>query len=79
MKKKDFIISNDEPTAQEIDRLYQKLKKEAEERGYYLNPDVEFTKLLIRSLIINEKRFSYQACPCRLADGNKEDDLDIRI
>lgn len=66
-----------EPTKDEIDRLYQRLKKEAESGGYFLNPDEEFTKLLIRSLIINEKRYGYWACPCRLADGEKDKDLDI--
>lgn len=62
---------------QEIQKLYERLNKEAEEGGYHLNPDVEFTKDLVRSLIINEKRYGYWACPCRLASGNKEDDLDI--
>jgi len=61
----------------EIDRLYLRLKKEAEDSGYYLNPDTDFTKALIRSLIINEGRYGYWACPCRLADGIKSEDLDI--
>jgi len=49
----------------------------AEGAGYHLNPDVEFTKQLIKSLIINERRYGYRACPCRLASGKKQDDLDI--
>jgi ferredoxin-thioredoxin reductase catalytic subunit len=53
------------------------LKKEAEDGGYHLNPDVEFTKQLVESLIINEQRYGYPACPCRLASGKKEEDLDI--
>lgn len=61
----------------EIDALYEKLKKEAEDFGYHLNPDVEFTRDLVRSLIINERRYGYWACPCRLAAGVKNDDLDI--
>ncbi len=72
IKKFDY-----EPSNEEIERLYQRLKKEAEEGGYFLNPDEEFTKLLVRSLIINEKRYGYRACPCRLADGKKERDMDI--
>ena len=28
-------------------------------------------------MIINEERYGYQACPCRLASGNKSKDLDI--
>ena len=60
-----------------VDALYQRLKQEAEEGGYHLNPEVDFTKELVRSLLINEKRYGYWACPCRLASGVKEDDLDI--
>ena len=70
-------MKDSDVSAEEIQRLYQRLNKEAEEGGYHLNPDVEFTKDLVRSLIINEKRYGYWACPCRLASGNKEDDLDI--
>jgi ferredoxin-thioredoxin reductase catalytic subunit len=62
---------------EEIDRLYEKLKKEAEAGGYHLNPDAEFTKALVKGLLTNEKRYGYQACPCRLASGRKEEDLDI--
>jgi ferredoxin-thioredoxin reductase catalytic subunit len=60
-----------------IDKLYEKLYREAEQSGYHLNPDVEFTKELIEGLIINEERYGYWSCPCRLADGIKEEDLDI--
>lgn len=60
-----------------IDDLYGKLKKDAEDNGYYLNPDIDFTKDLVKSLIINEIRYGYQACPCRLASGKKDQDLDI--
>ncbi len=65
------------PSQEEIDHLYQKLKKEAEEGGYFLNPDVEFTKELIEGLLVNENRYGYWACPCRLADGIMKEDLDI--
>jgi ferredoxin-thioredoxin reductase catalytic subunit len=61
----------------EIERLYNKLKREAESAGYNLNPDEKFTKDLIEGLIVNEKRYGYWACPCRLASGNKKKDLDI--
>jgi ferredoxin-thioredoxin reductase catalytic subunit len=63
--------------SEEIDRLYEKLRREAESSGYYLNPDISFTKDLIKGLLINEKRYGYWACPCRLASGKKEEDLDI--
>jgi len=61
----------------EIDKLYNKLNEDAESGGYHLNPDKEFTKALVESLIINKNRYGYQVCPCRLASGNKEEDLDI--
>jgi ferredoxin-thioredoxin reductase catalytic subunit len=61
----------------DVEELHKKLKQEAEESGYNLNSDVEFTKELVRSLLINQKRYSYWACPCRLASGIKEEDLDI--
>jgi len=67
----------DEPTASEVDSYYQKLKENAEGSGYHLNPDVEFTKELLKSILINEKRYRYGACPCRLASGNREEDLDL--
>lgn len=61
----------------EIDRLYDKLKKEAEAGGYHLNPDTEMTKALVKGLLTNEERYGYHACPCRLAAGRREEDLDI--
>jgi len=61
----------------EVENLYNKLDKEAESAGYHLNPDEEFTKDLVKGLIVNKKRYGYQACPCRLASGKKEEDLDI--
>lgn len=57
--------------------LYERLKKEAEASGYYLNPDVDFVLDLMEGLLTNERRYGYWACPCRLASGNREEDLDI--
>jgi ferredoxin-thioredoxin reductase catalytic subunit len=64
-------------TEKEVDERYNKLFREAEAGGYHLNPDVPFTRNLVRGLLVNEKRFGYQACPCRLASGKREEDLDI--
>lgn len=47
----------------EIEQVYEQLKKEAEEGGYHLNPDKQFTLRLIQGLLTNEKRFGYRACP----------------
>lgn len=62
---------------EEVERLYLRLKREAEASGYHLNPDVEFTHALIRGLLVNGDRYGYWSCPCRLASGSKADDLDI--
>jgi ferredoxin-thioredoxin reductase catalytic subunit len=64
-------------TAEEVNRLHEKLRKEAVAGGYSLNPDEDFAKSLVKGLLINEKRYGYPACPCRLASGVKEDDLDL--
>lgn len=66
-----------ETNSAEIDRVYDRLKKEAEASGYYLNPDVAFTRQLIQGLLTNEKRYGYCSCPCRLASGKRDEDLDI--
>ena len=71
------MIKNNERSKDRINKLYSKLKIEAESSGYHLNSDEEFTKDLIKGLIINEERYGYQACPCRLASGDKSKDLDI--
>ncbi len=71
MNENNFI------TEDEVQSLYEKLNKEAEAGGYHLNPDIEFTRALVKSLLTNQKRYGYQACPCRLASGKQQDDLDI--
>jgi ferredoxin-thioredoxin reductase catalytic subunit/rubredoxin len=71
------MIGEQETAPQEVQRVYEKLSKEAQEGGYHLNPDEEFAKDLIRGLLINEDRYGYGACPCRLASGVKEEDLDL--
>jgi ferredoxin-thioredoxin reductase catalytic subunit len=62
---------------EEIDKLYERLNREAEAYGYHLNPDVEMTKDLVKGILVNEKRYGYWNCPCRLASGDKAADLDI--
>lgn len=69
---KETVISQPE-----IDHLYERMKKDAEASGYFFNPDLEFTKELIKGLLINEQRYGYQSCPCRISSGSKEKDLDI--
>jgi ferredoxin-thioredoxin reductase catalytic chain len=66
-----------EVTEQEITERFDTLLREAGEGGYHLNPDIAFTRNLVRGLLVNQRRFGYQACPCRLAAGKRGEDLDI--
>ena len=66
---------NTEP--QNADELYQKLLREGKEAGYILNPDTGFTLGLMNGLIMNRARYGYPSCPCRLASGTREADVDI--
>jgi ferredoxin-thioredoxin reductase catalytic chain len=63
--------------ADEVERLLARLDREAESAGYHLNPNRTFTAGLIEGLLVNEKRYGYWACPCRLASGKKAEDLDM--
>lgn len=71
------MSENTTPTQAEIDAHRALLERQAGESGYRLNPDREFTNDLVRGLLINQSRYGYQACPCRLAAGEKEADLDL--
>ena len=61
----------------QVEKAYQKCKKDAEAGGYRINPDGDFARGLINGLLVNEDRYGYPSCPCRLASGKKEEDLDI--
>ena len=52
------------------------LEKRLEKRGYFFNPDRSLTEPLLDSLLINEKRYGYPFCPCRLATGDYAQDRD---
>ena len=70
-------MSSVPPSDDEIEARFKKLDKEAEEGGYHLNNDREFTKNLVRGLLVNEKRYGYPSCPCRISLGIREEDRDI--
>jgi len=70
-------MSDRDISEQEVHALYEQLLRQGKKSGYNLNPDVIFTKELVSGLIVNQKRYGYSACPCRLASGNKAEDLDI--
>jgi len=62
---------------EQIEQLHERLKSQAAAGGYHLNPDSAAVRGLLRGLLVNESRFGYQACPCRLAIGVQDEDLDI--
>lgn len=66
-----------EPSFEEVDKLCSRLDKEARQGGYNLNPDADFVRGLAKGLLINERRYGYRACPCRLASGDRSEDLDL--
>ena len=66
-----------EISPEKIQKYYHQLLTETEKAGYHLNPDLDLTLELVKSLLTNEERYGYQSCPCRWASGLKEEDLDI--
>ena len=70
-------MSAEERFPDDVLKTYERLKKEAEEAGYHLNPDRSFALRLIQGLLENEKRHGYWCCPCRLAFGDKDKDVDV--
>ena len=67
----------DSPKPEETGKLLAELQAQAADRGYNLNPDIEFTRDLVEALVINTRRYGYRSCPCRLADGDRTKDRDI--
>jgi len=59
------------------EKLYELLKKIQEAKGYYFSNDKERVFELLEALLTNKDRYSYMACPCRLAAGDREADNDI--
>jgi ferredoxin-thioredoxin reductase catalytic subunit len=62
---------------EEVEKLCEQLVRDSDAGGYLLNPDEDFTRELVRGLLANEERYGYRACPCRLASGVKDEDVDI--
>ncbi|MFA5398571.1 MAG: ferredoxin-thioredoxin reductase catalytic domain-containing protein [Methanogenium sp.] len=61
----------------DIDKKYLAMKEQAESWGYHLNPDETFAKELVHGILTNVGRYGFDACPCRLCIGPREDNLDI--
>lgn len=60
-----------------LENIKRRAENNAKKHGYFLNPDPDFLQNLLVGLKENEDRYSYGACPCRLASGNFEWDRDI--
>lgn len=60
-----------------IETVRKRAEADAKTYGYYLNPDAELLQGLLEGLKVNEERYGYPSCPCRLASGKFEYDRDI--
>lgn len=61
----------------EVEKLYEMLKKVQGLKGYYFNKDKDRVFELLEPLLVNKKRYGYMSCPCRLASGDRDLDKDI--
>jgi ferredoxin-thioredoxin reductase catalytic subunit len=57
--------------------ILETMKKNAEENGYFLCPDPQLLDDLLDGLATNTSRYGYGSCPCRIASGKKNYDVDI--
>ncbi len=57
--------------------LFSMLKPVQESKGYYFNPDHDFTLEVLSQLLEIKSRYGHMACPCRLSTGDREKDKDI--
>ncbi len=59
------------------DKAVEKLRTEARQTGYLLNPEEKTVNTLVSGLLKNEARYGYRSCPCRLSTGDYNKDCDI--
>ena len=60
-----------------MDEVRTFVKMVAHKQGWILHPDTTFRDTIVEGLMTNFNRYSYFACPCRDADGLREEDKDI--
>jgi len=60
-----------------VDKLYEMLRKVQEPKGYFFNKDREQVIELLEALLVNKARYGYMSCPCRLSSGDRKEDKDI--
>ena len=61
----------------DTEKLYERLKKIQEPKGYFFSSDKERVFELLEGLLLNKDRYGYTCCPCRLASGDRKKDQDI--
>lgn len=66
-----------EPGQEELQRLHDQLRALQEPKGYFFNNDGSYTWPLLKELLATKARYGYMACPCRMANGQRELDRDI--
>ena len=64
-------------TSKTVETTIHELEENIMGTVYYLNPDTDLVRDLIEGLLINEERYGYRACPCRLVYGTPEENSDI--
>jgi ferredoxin-thioredoxin reductase catalytic subunit len=60
-----------------IEQVRKRAEADARTYGYYLTPDPDLLQGFLEGLKVNEDRYGYPSCPCRLASGKFEYDRDI--
>ena len=60
-----------------IDMVRKRAEADAKTYGYYLVPDPDLLQAFLEGLKVNEERYGYPSCPCRLASDNLAYDRDI--
>lgn len=73
----EAVLPVEPPSRETVEELHARLQKFHEAKGYYFNKDADMTMPLLEQLLITKARYGYMACPCRIANGNREQDKDI--
>lgn len=60
-----------------IERVRRRAEQDARMHGYHLTSDSKLLATLLNGLLVNEERYGYPSCPCRMATGIYEVDRDI--
>ncbi len=60
-----------------LEEVRKRAEADAKTYGYYLTPQPDLRQGFLEGLKINEDRYGYPLCPCRLTSGNFEFDRDI--